>query len=172
MVRYHINPKTGMPSVCHAKIGNCPYGGASGSDMHFKTYSMALTQSQLMMEKEHSLLPLDDYGLSMLSIIVNENGELAYCTCRWNHDSGGSDNIMNAVEISKVVNVNEGTIYPILKRLTNEKYFDTYLKESTGGPSRKYYRLTILGKQRKKELLAEWKKFESSVNSFIKESEL
>lgn len=75
-------------------------------------------------------------------------------------------------EISKVVNVNEGTIYPILKRLTNEKYFDTYLKESTGGPSRKYYRLTILGKQRKKELLAEWKKFESSVNSFIKESEL
>jgi PadR family transcriptional regulator PadR len=75
-------------------------------------------------------------------------------------------------EISKVVNVNEGTIYPILKRLTNEKYFDTYLKESTGGPSRKYYRLTILGKQRKKELLAESKKFESRVNSFIKESEL
>ena len=41
-------------------------------------------------------------------------------------------------EISKVVNVNEGTIYPILKRLTNENYFETYLKESTGGPSRKY----------------------------------
>ena len=49
--------------------------------------------------------PLDEYGLSMLSIIVNENGELAYCTCRWNHDNGGSDDIMNAVEISKVVNV-------------------------------------------------------------------
>lgn len=64
MARYHINPKTGMPSVCHARIGNCPYGGASGSDMHFETYSMALTQSQSMMEKEHSLLPLDDYGLS------------------------------------------------------------------------------------------------------------
>ena len=27
-------------------------------------------------------------------------------------------------EISKVVNVNEGTIYPILKRLTNENYFE------------------------------------------------
>ncbi len=74
-------------------------------------------------------------------------------------------------EISKVVNVNEGTIYPILKRLTIEGYFETYLKESTGGPSRKYYKLTVLGIRRKDRLLDEWKKFESSVNSFIKESE-
>jgi hypothetical protein len=50
--------------------------------------------------------PLDEYGLSMLSIIVNEEGELAYCTTRWNHVSGGNDSAMNAVEISKVVNVN------------------------------------------------------------------
>ena len=50
--------------------------------------------------------PLDEYGLSMLSIIVNEEGELSYCTCRWNHDYGGNDSLMDAVEISKVVNVN------------------------------------------------------------------
>ena len=74
-------------------------------------------------------------------------------------------------EISKVVNVNEGTIYPILKRLTNEGYFETYLKESTGGPSRKYYKLTVLGIKRKDILLVEWKKFEKSFNSFVKESE-
>lgn len=74
-------------------------------------------------------------------------------------------------EVSKVVNVNEGTIYPILKRLTNEKYFETYLKESTEGPSRKYYHLTIFGQKRLEELMTEWKKFEKSVNSFIKESE-
>lgn len=74
-------------------------------------------------------------------------------------------------EISKVVNVNEGTIYPILKRLTNEGYFETYLKESTGGPSRKYYKLTVLGIKRKDILLDEWRKFEKSVNSFVKESE-
>ena len=49
--------------------------------------------------------PLDEYGLSMLSIIVNENGELAFCTCRWNHANNGNDNMMDAVEISKVVNV-------------------------------------------------------------------
>ena len=74
-------------------------------------------------------------------------------------------------EISKVVNVNEGTIYPILKRLTNEGYFETYLKESTGGPSRKYYKLTVLGIKRKDILLDEWKKFDKSVNSFVRESE-
>ena len=50
--------------------------------------------------------PLDEYGLSMLSVIVNENGELAYCTTRWNHDNGGSDSAMTAKEISEVVGVN------------------------------------------------------------------
>lgn len=73
-------------------------------------------------------------------------------------------------EVSKIVDVNEGTIYPILKRLTNEKYFETYLEESTEGPPRKYYHLTVLGKKYKKELLEEWKKFESSVNAYIKGS--
>ena len=45
-------------------------------------------------------------------------------------------------EVSKIIEVNEGTIYPLLKRLTNEKYFETYLRESTEGPPRKYYHLT------------------------------
>ena len=50
--------------------------------------------------------PLDEYGLSMLSIIVNEKGELAYCTTRWNHDNGGTDSSMSTKEISQVVGVN------------------------------------------------------------------
>jgi hypothetical protein len=50
--------------------------------------------------------PLDEYGLSMLSVIVNENGELAYCTTRWNHDNGGNDSAMTAKEISEVVGAN------------------------------------------------------------------
>jgi hypothetical protein len=62
--------------------------------------------------------PLDYYGLSMLSIIVNGDGELAYCTCRWNHDNGGNDNVMDAVEISKVVNVD---FYEIFKPNTKWK---------------------------------------------------
>lgn len=73
------------------------------------------------------------------------------------------------LEVSKVVDVNEGTIYPLLKRLTNEKYFDTYLVESNEGPSRKYYKITVLGQKRVEELEKTWKEFSTSVNNFIKE---
>ncbi len=73
--------------------------------------------------------------------------------------------------VSKVVDVNDGTIYPLLKRLTNERYFDTYLVESTEGPPRKYYKLTILGKEKMNELLEIWSTFATSVNNFIKECE-
>ena len=74
------------------------------------------------------------------------------------------------LEVSKVVSVNEGTIYPLLRRLTNEKYFETYLVESNEGPSRKYYKITSLGKDRLKELKDAWDEFNTSVNSFMKES--
>ena len=73
------------------------------------------------------------------------------------------------VEVSKVVDVNDGTIYPLLKRLTNEKYFDTYLVESNEGPSRKYYKITSSVKKRLKELSKSWTNFSDSVNKFIKE---
>ena len=50
--------------------------------------------------------PLDDYGLSMISVIVNEDGALAYCTTRWNHSNGGNDKSMDVTQLSKVLNVN------------------------------------------------------------------
>ena len=72
-------------------------------------------------------------------------------------------------EVSKVVNVKEGTIYPILKRLTNEHYFETYLRESTEGPPRKYYHLTAAGILHLRELEKEWEEFSQNVNRFLKE---
>ena len=50
--------------------------------------------------------PLDEYGLSMLAVCVDENGRLNTCTCRWNHDNGGNDAIMNTAQISKVIGMN------------------------------------------------------------------
>ena len=75
------------------------------------------------------------------------------------------------LEVSKVVDVNDGTIYPLLKRLTNEKYFDTYLVESNEGPPRKYYKINESGIKRKNELVESFKVFFDSVNYFIKECE-
>lgn len=73
------------------------------------------------------------------------------------------------LEVSKIVDVNEGTIYPLLKRLTNEKYAETYLVESTEGPSRKYYKITKLGIDRMNELESIWFNFSKAVNDFIME---
>lgn len=73
------------------------------------------------------------------------------------------------VEVSKVVDVNEGTIYPLLKRLTNEHYFETYLRESTEGPPRKYYHLTAAGVLYRDSLEKEWIQLTEKVGGFLEE---
>ena len=70
--------------------------------------------------------PLDEYGLSMLSIIVDEVGGLAYCTTRWNHENGGGDSSMNAKEISQVVGVN---FYQVFKPNTKWLEITANLKQ-------------------------------------------
>jgi len=45
--------------------------------------------------------PMDTYGKSMIAISVNDDGSLNTCTCRWNHDNGGNDDMMDTKEISK-----------------------------------------------------------------------
>ena len=72
-------------------------------------------------------------------------------------------------EVSKVVDVNEGTIYPLLKRMTNEHYFETYLRESTEGPPRKYYHLTAAGVLYRDSLEQEWNQLTEKVGAFLKE---
>lgn len=73
--------------------------------------------------------------------------------------------------ISKKIEISEGTIYPILRRLTQEKYFDTYLKESTEGPPRKYYRMTDEGRKVTEKLLKEWREFSNNVESILGEKQ-
>jgi len=73
-------------------------------------------------------------------------------------------------EVSKVVNVNEGTIYPLLKRLTNEHYFETYLRESTEGPPRKYYHVTAAGILYRDSLEKEWTELSQRVWKFLRQN--
>lgn len=73
--------------------------------------------------------------------------------------------------ISKVVDVNEGTIYPLLKRLLNDHLLESYLKESSEGPPRKYYHITASGISKYEELKNEWIEFSKRVNRFLEEDE-
>lgn len=73
-------------------------------------------------------------------------------------------------QVSNIVHVNEGTIYPLLKRMTNDSLFETYLQESTEGPPRKYYHITVRGIEAMKKTKAEWIEFSSSINRFVEEN--
>ena len=74
-------------------------------------------------------------------------------------------------KISDFLDIAEGTVYPILRRLSKEGFFKTYLQESNEGPPRKYYRITPLGKERAASLKHEWEVFSSSVDDLLKGEE-
>ena len=59
--------------------------------------------------------PLDEYGLSMIAVCVDENGECKTVTCRWNHNNGGNDDIMSTEELSRLLGVN---FYEVFKPST------------------------------------------------------
>ena len=71
-------------------------------------------------------------------------------------------------EINKYMGISESTIYPILRKLTKEGLCDTYLRESSGGPPRKYFKISNRGKMKLEDLRFDWKKFEKVVNIMIR----
>ena len=51
-----------------------------------------------------------------------------------------------ASRLSDAIGMGEGTIYPLMRRMQSDGQVETYLVESSSGPSRKYYRLTEAGR--------------------------
>jgi len=70
-------------------------------------------------------------------------------------------------DISKNIDISEGSIYPLLRRLSKEGFFETYLKESPGGPPRKYYKITEQGSSRTEILKDEWTDFTEQVKILL-----
>lgn len=60
-----------------------------------------------------------------------------------------------------------GTLYPILKKLKDDLYVETYLVEGDGGPARKYYHLTEKGRNYQGTLKLEWEDFVKAVGRLI-----
>jgi PadR family transcriptional regulator PadR len=63
----------------------------------------------------------------------------------------------------------EGTIYPLMRRMQADGLVETYLVESSAGPSRKYYRLTQAGRDALIIQQADWNEFSSAVNAILAE---
>jgi len=72
-----------------------------------------------------------------------------------------------ASKLAHAVDMGEGTIYPLMRRMQSEGLVETYLEESPSGPPRKYYRMTHAGRDRLVTQLAEWRNFTAAVETLI-----
>ena len=76
-----------------------------------------------------------------------------------------------AGRLAKGIDMGEGTIYPLMRRLQDEKLVETFLVESPSGPPRKYYRLTPVGAERFMAQKNEWAAFSAAVEAILGEAE-
>jgi len=97
-----------------------------------------------------------------------KKGVLGFCVLALlSHRDGYAYEI--ASRLSQAVDMGEGTIYPLMRRMQGEGLVATYLEESPSGPPRKYYRLTDTGRQTLAAQLEEWRGFTAAVEGLIGE---
>ena len=63
--------------------------------------------------------------------------------------------------------VGEGSIYPLLARLERDGLVETYREASNGGPPRKYYRASTLGRATLADGVAEWRAARDSIDAVL-----
>ena len=70
-----------------------------------------------------------------------------------------------ASKLAKDIDMGEGTIYPLMRRMQSDGLVETYLVESQSGPPRKYYRLTAAGRAQLAELDDYWTRINRHIAS-------
>ncbi|MBO0462450.1 PadR family transcriptional regulator [Enterococcus sp. DIV1298c] len=71
--------------------------------------------------------------------------------------------------VQESLSVSESTMYPVLRRLKQEEYLETY-DEPFEGRNRRYYRLTPKGRQHLEEIIDKWIVFRDSLNRLLEEN--
>lgn len=67
----------------------------------------------------------------------------------------------------KAFQFKEGTLYPVLHKLENSGYVESYMAKGDTGKERKYYRITKSGKRQLVEEKEKWQVFSKSINKVI-----
>jgi PadR family transcriptional regulator PadR len=75
-----------------------------------------------------------------------------------------------ASRLAEAIGMGEGTIYPLMRRMQADGLVETYLVESSAGPSRKYYRLTEAGKRSLTAQKEAWRSFAGAMQSILGEA--
>lgn len=73
--------------------------------------------------------------------------------------------------LSQHIDIADGTVYPLLRKLKADGLVTTYLQEESGGPPRKYYKLTQLGEDVYSMDRAEYLRFAEAVRRLLKEDD-
>lgn len=71
--------------------------------------------------------------------------------------------------LAKQIDIADGTVYPILRKLKADGLLTTYLQEESGGPPRKYYSLTALGKTEYEKDKKEYLQFAQSIKTMLED---
>jgi PadR family transcriptional regulator PadR len=91
-------------------------------------------------------------------------GILEYCILSvLSRNSCYASDIIKELKDSKVIVV-EGTLYPLLTRQKNAGLLSYRWEESSQGPPRKYYELTVEGRKYLSDLDRAWEELVESVN--------
>jgi PadR family transcriptional regulator PadR len=73
--------------------------------------------------------------------------------------------------LSNHINIADGTVYPILRKLKNEGLLSTYVQEESGGPPRKYYSITSLGREAYEREREEYLVFAKAVENLLEDDD-
>lgn len=73
--------------------------------------------------------------------------------------------------LSQHIDIADGTVYPLLRKLKADGLVTTYLQEESGGPPRKYYKLTQLGEDVYSMDRAEYLRFAEAARGLLKEDD-
>lgn len=71
--------------------------------------------------------------------------------------------------LAEKIDIADGTVYPILRKLKSDGLVTTYLSEESGGPPRKYYSLTQLGRETYQTDRADYLGFAKTVEEMLSE---
>ncbi|GGD49130.1 PadR family transcriptional regulator [Lacimicrobium alkaliphilum] len=67
------------------------------------------------------------------------------------------------------IDVEEGTLYPLIRRLADQQLLDSQWRH-TEGRERRYYQLSAMGKELLQQLTGEWQELTHSVNTLLSEN--
>lgn len=73
--------------------------------------------------------------------------------------------------LSERIDIADGTVYPILRKLKSDGLVTTYLVEESGGPPRKYYSLTKLGRESFQTDRSDYMNFAKTIEAILEEQQ-